>query len=158
MKKILIFLIIFLTCKTLFCSIDVFQLTDKIENSDFNHNNIREIDSLKLIGSLNIDSYLYEKGNFDIYIFTRVFKGEAKNGKIMEFTEKIFVKVSEEFIVESYYIPYSWNEPPIKNVILYSNKKIKLKNILLIEELNYINITENGINILKDGIIQFTKP
>jgi len=48
----------------------------------------------------------------------------------------VLIKVIDGFIVESYYIPCDWREPPITAVILYSNKRLKFSKKIRLKKLN----------------------
>ena len=60
----------------------------------------------------------------------------------------VLIKVIDGSIVESYFIPCDWKEPPITAVILYSNKRLKLSKRIKIKKLKLKNIGLNTVNIL----------
>lgn len=84
---------------------------------------------------MQFERYRYGELYIDIYGFVR---------------DIILIKVKDGFIVESYFIPCDWKEPPITAVILFSNKRIKFSKKIRLKKLELKNIGSNTVNILDD--------
>jgi hypothetical protein len=134
-----------------------FYLKDINYLSDLNYKAIAHIDEYpldKLIDSV----FNVQRGKYTIYRFERISTSESKdNLNLKENKELIIVKVSENIIVEAYYCPLNWGEPPISHVFLVSQKEIRLAKKISTKRMKFKNTDPNGISILKDGVIKIVK-
>ena len=135
----------------------LFYLKDINYLSDINYKSITNIDEYpldKLVDSV----FNMQVGKYTIYRFERISPSESKdNLNPKENKELIIAKVSENKIVEAYYCPLNWREPPISNVLLVSKKKIRLTKRFSTKKMKFKSTNPNGIRILRDGIIVTVK-
>ena len=131
----------------------LFHLKDIYYLSDVNFNAISNIDKYPLDNL--IDSvFNVQAGKYIVYRFERFSVSNSKdNLNSKEYQELIIAKVSGNIIVEAYYCPLSWREPPISSVVLVSQRKVRLKKRLSTKKMKFKNINPNGLRVLKDGDI-----
>ena len=131
----------------------LFHLKDIHYLSDVNFNAISNIDKYPLDNL--IDSvFNVQAGKYIVYRFERFSVANSKdNLNSKEYQELIIAKVSGNIIVEAYYCPLSWREPPISSVVLVSQRKVRLKKRLSTKKMKFKNINPNGLRVLKDGDI-----
>lgn len=123
---------------------------------DFDKINIDDIDSIP-IDSLSINKFNLIEGKYTIYFFERKILGKSKDDINLPIKyDLIIIKVDNEKLIESYYFPLSWREPPISNVILNSKKGIKISKKLSTDSIGFVPIKDEGINILQKGCLIFS--
>lgn len=97
-----------------------------------------------------------EGGDYTIMQYERYRYGELYIDTFGFVRDIVLIKVIDGFIVESYYIPCDWREPPITAVILYSNKRFKFSKKIRLKKLKLKNIGLNIVNILDSkGSLKF---
>ncbi|MCD6010886.1 MAG: hypothetical protein K0Q79_748 [Flavipsychrobacter sp.] len=124
-------------------------------NSDFNfHNIISKVDTCA-IDSIKKLVLSLEVGRYTVYVFEREISGISHDDNPNIRQELIIMKVIKNTIVESYYFPLNWREPPVSAVILGSQKKVKIKDKLSTDSLSLKPISTSEINILTRGNLIF---
>jgi hypothetical protein len=132
-----------------------FLLRDIHYQSDINYSAISKIDDCSLENL--IDSvFNIQEGKFTIYRFERISTIDTKdNLRTKENKEIIITKVLGNKILEAYYCPLSWREPPISHVVLVSQKKVRLSKEVSVKRLKFKNLTQGGLVLLNDAVIVF---
>jgi hypothetical protein len=131
----------------------LFYLKDIHYLSDINYKAIANIDEYpldKLIDSV----FNVQTGKYTVYRFERVSTSESKdNLNSKENKELIIAKVFKNKIVEAYYCPLNWSEPPISSILLVSQTKVRLLKKISTKKMIFKNINPNGISVLIEGDI-----
>ena len=137
----------FVSCKS---SKNFFYLKDINYSSDINDKAIQNIDEYSLENL--VDSvFNLQVGKYTIYRFERITKSVSKdNLNSKENKELIVFKVLNNKIVKAYYCPLNWGEPPVSNVLLVSDKEVRLNKRLSTKKLKFKNLNSDGIRILQD--------
>ncbi len=149
MKKIILFFFVSAFTLNIFgqeCR--TFYYTKKYEQMDFNGKVLDSLDFGTLDCNCLETKNLFCEGDFNILQFERYRYGELYIDTFGFVRDIVLIKVTDGFIVESYFIPCDWKEPPITAVILYSNKRLKLSKKIKLKELKLKNIGLNTVNIL----------
>lgn len=133
-----------------------FYINQVFCNADLVEDEFNRIDDRPL-DSLDIDDFIMNGGGYTVYCFIRRMVCESKDSlRTVDFgMEYILVKVKGKRILESYYLPFSWREPPISNVVLRSRKNRKISRRVCTKYIRFVPVREDGINILKDGYLVF---
>lgn len=123
--------------------------------SDFDFIDFNDIDNIPM-DRLSINMFNLKEGKYTIYCFERKKLGESKdniNSPLQ--SDYLLIKTDKGKIIESYYLPLSWREPPISNVILSSKKEIKISSKISTDIILFMPINDSGINILKQSYLFF---
>lgn len=129
-----------------------FKLIYELPHADFNYSYINNIDSCFWNGE--IENIIKPNGEYSICVFKRNTIRLSKLGFQEEFVECIFQKIDNNIVLESIYIPLTWREPPISNVVLFSTIAIAISDSVPIRNILFHNIKEAGVDILhKQGCI-----
>ncbi|MBO4542329.1 MAG: hypothetical protein J5725_04020 [Bacteroidales bacterium] len=151
MKKVLLFFFIsFFALRIFGQECFNFYYTGNYEQVDFNGQTLYSLDYDTLDCKCLDRTKFFCKGDFNIMQFERYRYGELYIDIYGFVRDIILIKVKDGFIVESYFIPCDWKEPPITAVILFSNKRIKFSKKIRLKKLELKNIGSNTVNILDD--------
>ena len=128
-----------------------FLYTKTIKNSDFIEDRITNIDKYLSTNDVPIDSvFATINGKYDIVYFERYFYGESVLGHNDFFHEAIISKVDDGHIIESYFVSYDWKEPPISYPMQISRKKLPIKHVIPVKELELKLIDAHGTNLIEE--------
>lgn len=127
-----------------------FHVDRMILHADINYDLIRVIDTIDIEGLCD-NIVLMDSNEYSIYLLSRKGKGISLNEDTIDVSELIIFKSYNDRILESYYIPLSWREPPLSNVILHSRKTIPTKAIIDINEIGLLPINPDGFSIVSFG-------
>ena len=135
------------------CQHTDFRYTKTINNSDFINERITNIDSY-LSGDFPIDSvFAIVNGKFDIVFFERYSYGYSVMGEYTFSHEVIISKVLDGKIVESYFVPLDWKEPPMHYQIQISRQKLPIEQVMRIKDFHFKPLDESGRNLLEDNCL-----
>lgn len=129
-----------------------FLWTKTINNSDFIEDRITNIDRYLSTNDVPVDSvFATVNGKYDIVYFERYSYGESVWGHNDFFHEAIISKVYDGHIIESYFVSYDWKEPPMSCPMQVSLKKLPIKHMIPVKELEFRLIDAHGPNLIEEG-------
>ena len=153
MKRFLVSIIALLT---IYCSYGQrygrdFFYTKIIRGSDFIKERIENIDEYMKTNTNPIDStFAIINGSYDIMFFERYKYGNSIYGGYIFAHEAIISKVYKGNIVESYFVSYSWAEPPLSYPIQVSRTKKVLEYIMDTKDFDFIFLHNDALDLIKD--------
>lgn len=125
-----------------------FYYTRTYEKMGLNVNALNSLNfETQVCNCLEITKFLCNEDS-KIMQFERYRYGELYIDSFGFVRDIVLIKVIDGFIVESYFIPCDWKEPPITAVILFSNKRVKFTKKIRLKKLKLKNIEPNTVNIL----------
>lgn len=128
-----------------------FLYTKIIRNSDFIEERIRGIDEYMRANSVSIDSvFATTNGKYDIVFFEQYRYGSAIWGGYMFGHQAIISKVYKGNIVESYFVSYSWAEPPLSYPIQISHVEKPLEHIMEVKDFEFSFLHKDAVNLIED--------
>jgi hypothetical protein len=140
---------------------NIFYLKDVAEKSDINYAGLSNVNEYNSAQQLLDSVFNIKEGNYKVYRFIREIV-PVKKDRVNEDTisqELIVLKVSGTTIIEAYYCPLHWKEPPVSSVLLKSKNKVPISQKVKVEELLFEPYDPDmGINILdNDSILSMEK-
>lgn len=88
------------------------------------------------------------EGDYTILQYERYRYGELYLDTVGFVRDVFLLKVKNDIIIESYFIPCDWKEPPITAVILSSSKHISFKQKIKIKKLELTNMESGTLTFL----------
>lgn len=134
---------------------NIFHLKDSFERSDLNYSAISNMDYSNYDHLLD-SVFNAVRGKFKIYRFVRFSKGISKDNVDPDstFKELIVLKVKNNIVLEGYYVPLDWREPPISSVLLKSTTRIAFKDFLNTDDLKFVSLYPGGgYRLLSNSIL-----
>ena len=115
-----------------------FKVQQVHEEACFNKSGLDSISNFIGEESLFKNVFNTLNGEYTIYQLTRgvTKKGTKKDYGSSSTTELLMVGVAEGVIVEVYFFPLNWREPPLEGVLFYSTPNLKLAESFNVSELN----------------------
>ena len=160
MKKLLLLCAAVLTLATsakaqeTSCQHTDFRYTKTIRNSDFIYERIANIESYLSKGDNPIDSvFATVNGINDIVFFERYSYGYSVVGEYTFSHEAIISKVLDGNIIESYFVPFDWKEPPMSYQIQISRKKLPMEHVMHVKDFDFKMLNESGRNLIEDNCL-----
>lgn len=132
---------------------NAFYLKREYPMSDLNYFGIENIDEYQF-ESLVDSVFNVKPGIYSVRIYERISKSDTKSqDNLKENIELIIVKIIDNQIIETYYCPLNWREPPISRVLLHSKEKIKLSNKIPLKKIKMRNVYKDGFEIKLKGYL-----
>lgn len=125
-----------------------FKLFKKYKHSDINYLTIKNINSLDHCYTEMLEHFKPVKGQFEVYIFIKEFKGtsieymDSKNpDTLVTFHDLILLKTNnKKQIIDAFFYRLEWAEVPSQFMLFRSfSEPITLTDSLVVKRLNFLN-------------------
>ncbi len=129
-----------------------FYYTKTYANADFNSTALDSVAyELTDCNCLTNVKFIVE-GNYTIMQYERYRYGELYIDTVGFVRDVVLIKVKDDVVIESYFIPCGWRDPPITDVILYSSKRIYFKQKIKIKKIKLTNMKLSTLTFLTSDL------